>query len=260
MLSRIALRIAAVEALKGTTLVGSNVLDSEIGAIDVAADGSVRTAEDRPFIAVYTDASKAETDLAGRALHKSGPLDMVLEYGVTAAMTVTDPETGESTVMPGIPAVDAGLEFTLDLIGWQISSAFTDPDNPWAEIWRELAGNVRKIERKRTSDAASGTRMAAHQMTISVDLLMDPVRGEALRETAVMTKFFAMAFASTEPVLVRQAQAMQAALAGAAPDWKLDMRRYGLTDDETCKMLLKPVAGATETISEVVIDDPAHAP
>ncbi|MGS1093110.1 hypothetical protein ACVCNR_00815 [Aquamicrobium terrae] len=253
MLTRIALRIAAVEALKGATLVGNNVLDSEIGAIDIAADGSVRTDADKPFIAAYTDASKVEVDLAGRALQKSGPLDMVLEYGVTAAMTVTDEETGESTVMAGIPATDAGLEFTLDLIGYQISAALADPDNEWADIWRSIAGNVQKIERKRTADAAGGTRVAAQQMTITVDLMADPIKGETLRSTATMTKFFARALSSPDPVLVKKAQAMQAALAGADPDWKLDMRRYGLTDDEACKMQIKPVEGAPETISEVII-------
>lgn len=37
-LARIALRIAAVEALKGKTLVGDNVLDSPNGALDVQAE------------------------------------------------------------------------------------------------------------------------------------------------------------------------------------------------------------------------------
>lgn len=260
MLTRIALRISAVEALKGQTLVDDNVLDSEIGAVDIASDGRVRTDADKPFIAVYTDASKAEDGIAGRALHKSGPLDLVLEYGITAAMTVTDDETGESTVMTGIPATDAGMEFTLDIIGYQIAAALNDPDNAWAEIWRELGGNLQKIERKRISDAASGTRIAAHQMTLTVDLMSDPIRGEALRETATMARFFAKALAAGDVVLARQAQAMQAALAGTAANWKLDMRRYGLTDAEACNMLLKPVEGAPETISEVSIDDPAHAP
>lgn len=258
MLTRIALRLAAVEALKGATLVGDNVLDSEIGAVDIAADGSLRTEEEKPFIAVYTDGSKAEDDLASRALHKSGHLSLVLEYGITAAMAVTDDETGESTVMAGIPATDDGLEFKLDLIGYQISAALTDPDNEWAEIWRALGGNVQKIERRRAADGSGGARVAAHQMTITLDLMMDPVRKEPLRETATMAIFLAKALASENPVLVKKAQAMQAAIAGSGPDWKLDQARYGLTADEACAMQVVPVPGAAEAITEVAINDPAH--
>lgn len=257
MLTRIALRLAAVEALKGATLVGDNVLDSEIGAVDIAADGSIRTAEEKPFIAVYTDGSKVEEGLAGRSLHKSGPVALVLEYGITAAMAVTDAETGESTVMAGIPATDDGLEFKLDLIGYQIAAALTDPDNEWAEIWRALGGNVQKIERRRAADGSSGTRVAAQQMTITIDLMTDPVRKEPLRETATMSIFLAKALASENAVLVRKAQAMQAAIAGSLSDWKLDQARYGLTADEACAMQIVPMPGAAETIGEVAISDPA---
>jgi hypothetical protein len=257
MLTRIALRIAAVEALKGRTQVGDNVLDSLIGAIDISADGALRTEEQKPFIAVYTDGGKAEDGLDGRNLHVSGPVDLTFEYGVTASMAETDPETGESVIIAGIPATDPALEFFLDLVGHQISSALTDPDGEWADIWKALAGNVMKVERKRTSDASNSTRVAAHQMTLTVGLMSDPIKGEPLRETGAMARFVAKALASGDAVLVKQAQAMQAAVAGLAPDWKLDQRRYGLSAAEAEAMQLTPQPGAGETITEVVIDDPA---
>ena len=54
-LTMMALRIAAVEALKaGGTMVGTNVLDSQISAIDQTVDGDLKTDQKRPFIAVYS--------------------------------------------------------------------------------------------------------------------------------------------------------------------------------------------------------------
>ena len=70
MLGRIALRIAAVQALKGRTLVGDNVLDSRMTALDVDDDGNARTDEDRPFISLYesgaVEAPKLFADLGDR--------------------------------------------------------------------------------------------------------------------------------------------------------------------------------------------------
>ena len=80
-LCRVALRISAVEAIKGRTLVGGNVLDTPNGALDIQADGSLRTDEEKPFIAVYTDQGKAE-GVTGRSLVENGLCDVVFETGV----------------------------------------------------------------------------------------------------------------------------------------------------------------------------------
>ncbi|MBX8828177.1 hypothetical protein HBA93_21460, partial [Ochrobactrum sp. SFR4] len=87
----IAVRTAAVLALKGSTLVGDNVLDSEIGAIDINDDGTISITDGRPFIAVYSDASFSaapNTDL--RALVTNGNTEIVFETGVTAQMVETN--------------------------------------------------------------------------------------------------------------------------------------------------------------------------
>ncbi|MBN9052491.1 MAG: hypothetical protein J0H80_01660 [Rhizobiales bacterium] len=90
MLGRIAWRIATIEALKGRTLVGDNILDSQIGALDVAGDGTIRTEMERPFVAVYTDGAVVNERLSSRELHRCGETDLTIESGITAAMTVTD--------------------------------------------------------------------------------------------------------------------------------------------------------------------------
>lgn len=230
MLARLAIRLATVEALKGNTFVGTNVLDSQISALDIAADEGLRTDQDRPFIAVYVDNSRIEGALAAREMHKSGVTDLVIEAGIAATMTETDQETGESEIIGiGIPATDRAMEFFLDSIGRQIVNALSDPRDDWAEIWRGLSASIVKIERKRTSDA-TGTRIAAHQLVITLDLLPDPVFGEPVAPTSIWARLFARMDAAEHPYL-----ATMQALVGS-PDGILDheaqRRRFGLTLDE----------------------------
>lgn len=235
MLGRIALRIATVGALKGKTLVGDNVLDSQIGALDVAADGSIRTDQERQFISVYTDGGKVESGLEHRGLHRSGATQLTIETGVTASMAVTDPETGASEVIPGLPATDPAFEFYLDVVGRQVVSALTDPDDEWAEIWRGLSSGIIGIERKRTSDAASGTRIAAHQLVMTLDLLPDPVFGEPVAATSIWARFFAKlaaeghAFLPTLQTLI--------GIPAEGQEHAGERRRFGLTLEEARAML-----------------------
>lgn len=235
MLGRIALRMAAIEALKGNTLVDDNVLDSQIGALDVNADGDLRTDQEKPFISVYVESAKLEDKTDLRALHRSGPTELVIEIGITAAMTEVDPETGAAKVIGlGIPATDPAFEFFLDCVGRQVVNALTDPNNEWAEVWRSLSSGTFKIERRRTSDASHGIRIAAHQMVITVGLLPDPVKGEPVAETSAWMKFFDKCAESSDPVLIKKREAMMDLLGD--PDNTLNSeaqrQRFGMTLDE----------------------------
>lgn len=263
MLAKIALRIAAVEALKGRTRVGDNVLDSQIAALDVDANGAIRTDQQKPFISVYAEGGKTEdaAKLGVRALHRAGQTEFMIETGIAASMTITDPETGASEVIPGLAATDTTFEFFLDVVGRQIVNALTDPNNEWAEIWRGLIAGVVKIERRRAADAASGTRIAAHQLVATVDLLADPVAGEPLAPTSIWAKFFAKldAAAVTDPVLAIQATELRSLISGDAFSWQVDQRRQGMTGDEMDAMLLVPPAGAEPDVTVAEINaEPAQ--
>ncbi|EYD71807.1 hypothetical protein [Limimaricola hongkongensis] len=188
--ARFALRASAVRALRGATLVGDNVRDSDFGAIDIAGDGSLRTDQDRPFVLVYTDDGEAtETDL--RSLRQNGAVDFVCEFGIAAAMTVLDEETGASHIAGiSMPPTDANFELTLDMIDRQIVAALTG-QGVWAEIWRRLSLSVTKIERRRAAASDEGMRLAARQMRVRLDLLPDPVAGQPMAPGAVWADFVA---------------------------------------------------------------------
>lgn len=254
-LVRIAARIAAVQALRGRTLVGDNVLDSQIGALDVTADGELRTDEDRPFIAIYADAGKGddETSLL-RAFVPNGMTEFLFESGVTTAHTVTDDNTGESVVYPGIPATDANFEFLLDIVARQIGDALSDPENEWAEIFRRFVHRFEKVERARTSNDGSGVKLAAQQVKVTASLIGDPTRGMPLKDTHPLAAFFAAAADLDDTVVSAQVALMQQQLAGEEFVWQTDLRRYGMTRTEGDNLLVTAVDGAEADIEVVEVE------
>jgi hypothetical protein len=246
-LIRIAARIAAVEALKGKTLVGDNVLDSEIGAIDVDSSGAMRTDEDRPFIAVYTDAANTEGATL-RSLSVNGVTDFLFETGITAAMTERNEETGETTLLGvGIPATDAAFEFQTDMVVRQIGDALTDPNNEWSDIFRALAGKFVSIKRARTSGDSSGVRLAGQQLAIRSELFNEPVQGAPLAATHPLARFFTKAAELDSPVVTTQVTLMQAQLAGNATDFKIMQQRFGRTGAEAAASGLEVVGSPITT-------------
>ncbi|MFT0890999.1 hypothetical protein [Pseudochelatococcus sp. G4_1912] len=278
-LVRIALRIAAVQALRGRTLVGDNVLDSQIGALDMAADGSLSTDQKKPWIAVYTDASSTKdslTDVTLRALAPNGATQILIETGLTAAHVVIDPETEESTVYTGIPDTDDAFEFHADIVARQIADVLTDPNNAWAEIVRGFILSFRSVERVRTSGDQNGTRLAAQQIRITADLVVDPLRGESLKDGSPLRAFFDKCEAdlrvpnpaypdeSNEPTIVDPVIASTLALMraqieiDAAPyDWQSVQRRFGFTRHEADALMIAPPAGVPgdATITDITPPD-----
>lgn len=271
-LTRIAARIAAVQALRGKTLVGDNVLDSQIGALDITADGELRTDEEKPFISVYADAAKSDDNVL-RSWVDNGATDFLFEMGVTAAHTEFNDETGETTLVGvGIPATDAAFEFLLDVVARQIGDTLSDPENEWAEIFRKFHRGNARIERARTSGDGSGIRLAAQQIRLTVDLVADPVRGVELKPAHPLAMFFAKAATVTvpnpahdpddenspatipDPVVAAQVALMQAQISGAEYEWQTAMRRYGMTKTEADNLLLTTQEGAEADIAVVDIN------
>lgn len=191
-LTMMALRIAAVQALKaGGTLVGDNVLDSQISAIDQTADGQLRSDQQRPFIAVYTDAAKAQ-DLGQTGLRSNGRVDIMFNCGVSVTMAETNKETGETQIVDLFPATDANLEAVLDALDVQISRVLTDPDNPWAQVFGDFVQAYVAKEHVRGGSSAENVRLAAGQTKLTVDVFADPRHGQPLATGGPWPRFLAL--------------------------------------------------------------------
>ena len=257
MLGRLVLRLVTIEALKGRTWVGENVLDSEIGALDADADGTLTTDQQKPFVMVYTDKG-VENDGGDRALHRSGHTELVIEIAIAATMTIRN-EAGDKEVVAGIPSTDAAFEFYLDVVGRQVASALADPLSEWAELWRSLSGSIVKIDRRRTSDA-TGTKVAAHQIVITLALLPDPVFGEPLAQTSVWAKLLAKLETAGHPYL-ETIRDLIGDPAGVLMS-EAQRRRFGMTLDEARALLdiaVQP-AEATEPDIETVTVERTEGP
>lgn len=253
-LARFALRIATVEALRGRTMVGDNVRDSDMSAIDIAADGSLRTDEDRLFVLVYTDDGRS-TETPLRDLHSNGEVDLAFEFGVATPMTTTDPETGESVIAgTTVPATDAALEMVLDIIDRQISSALAG-EGKWSTIWKRLSSGVVKVERRRAVNAEQGVRFAARQVLVTVSLKPDPVMGAPL---GGVWQEFATALSDDRPDLAPVVADMLGAETPALTIQQM-RERFGHTPRESTALGYGPYypGGEAYVIREPIDGDPS---
>ncbi|WP_409560198.1 hypothetical protein [Hyphomicrobium sp. MC8b] len=202
-LSRLALRIATVQALRGRTFAGEMVRDSEIGPIDESVEGA-----EVPFIVVYTDESDADTDVPNEETSLFGrctTIDLTIEMAVTSRM-----KGGW-----GIPSTDAGFEITVDAIERQIRTALSDPDSAWAEFWRLLVREKKSDKSSRGASDRKGVRFAGRQIVLTVDVTPEPTPGTPLR--GIWLKFVDLLAADDQ--LKTQKDLFVALATGGATDW-----------------------------------------
>jgi hypothetical protein len=179
-LTMMALRICAVQALKAAnTLVGTNVLDSEIAAIDQTADGALRSDQQLPFIAVYTDAANA-SDIGQTGMRTNGRVEILINAGVTMTRAETDRDTGAASIVEGLPATDAHFEAVLDVLDAQIGRALSDPESLWAQAFGGLVSGYVSKHHLRSASTGNGVRLAAAQTKLVVDVFADPRHGQPI--------------------------------------------------------------------------------
>ena len=242
MLSRIALRVAMQEALRGATLAGDNVLDSQFTAIDTDADGNLRTDQNRPFISVYTDGGRINGGNGLLSLFADdATVELVIEMGISAAMLEQNPENGELVIVGlGLPDTDANMEMTLDLMMRQVADRLVMPGDIWCDLVRELLGNVTSVDRARIGQKQNGTRVALQEMRITAGILADPVQGADIAGSTY-ARFLAALAASDDERLHTVRLAFESVLAGTAADWKLVQRELGLSDGQSLAMGNRPL-------------------
>lgn len=256
-IARIALRMAAVEALKGRTLVGANVLDSPNGALDIQADGNLRTAQEKPFVSVFTDFARKENPNS-RGLYENGAVDLVFEIGVSTAMFEKDKLTGR-TFLVGIevPPTDGAREFFLDLVQRQIFDALSDPGNAWGQIYLGLHTKVAKIDFAGARSAEDGQKLTGHQIRLTLDLINDPAVGQPLSPMSPIAKFLTLLQQSELSTHRDQAAALVAVLDQDLSSVEKSFRRYGLVYEQARAMLLTMQDGVPDdqVITDIVSPD-----
>lgn len=243
MLVRILLRICLQEALRGRTLAGDNILDSNFSAVSFDDAGQLKTDQDQPFICVYTDGSKSSG--AGlRGLLNGGDTQVVIEAAISSSMAVVDPETGASVTEVGLPDTDAALELQLDFLVHQIFSAVTADDNEWGKLATSLLLDTPTFERSRIASAAGGARIAGHELRLTVRLIDDPICNDDLSDSS-FAKVLQQLGAGTNTTHIRLAELISEHLSGTLVDYQRVQRLAGHSAETTSALGLGPLVPLT---------------
>lgn len=245
-LTMMALRIAAVQALKaGGTLVADNVLDSQISAIDQTADGRLRSDQQRPFIAVYTDGGKAK-ELGQTGLRSNGQVDIMFNCGVSVTMAETNKETGETQIVDLFPATDANLEAVLDALDVQITRTLSDPENPWAQVFGDFVQAYVEKAHVRSSSSADNVRLAAGQTKLTVEVFADPRYGQPLAAGGPWPRFMALMAEYDVPQLGLFQQLLGDPTAGAYAEFE---QLTGMTARDAQSLRLYTFSGVARDVA-----------
>lgn len=247
-LMRLAWRVCAVQALVGNTSI-PDVCDSAINAFSLDG-GKIATEKQKPFISVYTGNGKIEGQaIEGRSLNQNGLTELVVESGIASAMATSNND-GVAIILES-PVTDPALEMLLDVAGFEISSALTDPSNEWAELFLSMIDTLVKVERNGARNAEDGARVAGHQIVVCANLLQDPVRGCPVEADSVMGKFLVAAEASDVAHVQAVASKITAAIEGEELDFSAYMQAdFGLTGKQA-QDVLGNTHGLEQSISEI---------
>ncbi|MGA0615944.1 hypothetical protein [Paracoccus sp. KR1-242] len=223
-ITRTLLRIATREALSGATLAEHRVFDSVIDP----TDNRISDREKRPMIAVYTDDHGSDEGQGRGDFLQDGRLDLVLECIVASRITVPIEGENDEVIQLSVPNSDAGTEIILDLLEAQAIRALVAGIGPWPDLWRELCvADIRSHMSRRGVSAEQAGRFAVRQITLSVDLLIDPDRGLALDPSGPWAR--ALVLMDGNPALSNTAQILRSELEGEPmTDWRRAAARLGV--------------------------------
>jgi hypothetical protein len=236
------LRMCVEAALRERTLAERRVFDSDNTPL---ADALAQEPEQaKPYITVYTD-EDTRPGVSGRDIYAAERnLSLVLEIG--AASAVVNEKDG---VILQIPATDAGLELSVDIVESQALAALVgDPQSRWGELFRRIVLRIERVQGQRGGSAERGSRWAARQIILICDVIADAPPG--VPPPAVVRDFLAAARAAPPELgLAGAAEIIERALdPGTALSWRQAQGWLGLTDQGVRATGIVPPLGVEEEV------------
>jgi hypothetical protein len=223
MITRACARLSAVAALRAGIWGDVKVLDSDGSPLAQAVQASPT-----PYVVVFTDDTDRSEVEGFDLLAADGDMALVIEFGIAAAV----PQATGGPVAT-IPATDAGREIGLDVMEHRIILALAhDTTSTWGEMFRTLATRfVGRVASKRGGSSEGGSRWAARQLLLHVELYPDPPFGVPVRSDHPIRRFLEMA-KSGDQDLRNAATLIESALdATALASWRQVQGWLGLTED-----------------------------
>jgi hypothetical protein len=237
------LRMCVVAALRERTLAERRVFDSDNTPLAEALAQEPEQA--KPYITVYTD-EDTRPGVSGRDIYAAERnLSLVLEIGAASAV-VMKRDDGSDEIALQIPATDAGLELSVDIVESQALAALVgDPQSRWGELFRRVL-RIERVQGQRGGSAERGSRWAARQIILICDVIADAPPGAP--EPAVVRDFLAAARAAPRELgLAGAAEIIERALDSAtALTWRQAQAWLGLTEKEVRGIGVAPPLGVVE--------------
>ncbi|UYO50331.1 hypothetical protein KQX64_07085 [Rhodopseudomonas palustris] len=246
-LINLAVRLSAVKALKGATLAGSRVFDSQIDALDDRI-----TKDKAPAIVVYIDEDEG-SPVGCDLVNADRSLSLVIEISVASKIIV-----GDVTEVV-IPYTDPGLEASLNIIGWQVMRSLQASDSEWAKLWRLFVTQILGFSSYRGASAEKGVRWAARQIVLKCETLSEPAYGLAPAAGEAWGQFLAALSADADPGLASLSGLLRQVIAEPElPDWRSAAAVLGVNADIAAGIGIAPAdptmpeaaPPATEIIAE----------
>ena len=213
-----AIRQTLKRTLVGKTYAEDRVFDSMVTPIDQkVVEGQV------PLIIVYTDDDEATVPAFRINQPDKRALDVIVEMAIASKLEVVN-----DAVELTIPHTDAGLEAALAFMGRQVFRALSDPEDPWADLFRTFvtSGGL-KVTQRRGAGTDKGTRFSARQIIFSVDPAHEPYFGE---DPAYEPWGRLIELMGTDEELAPFGDLLAAEIKGAAlPSWQVVQASLGLS-------------------------------
>jgi hypothetical protein len=239
------LRMCVVAALRERTLAESRVFDSDNTPLAEALAQEPEQA--KPYITVYTD-EDTRPGVSGRDIYAAERnLSLVLEIGAASAV-VMKRDDGSDEIALQIPATDAGLELSVDIVESQALAALVgDPQSRWGELFRRVL-RIERVQGQRGGSAERGSRWAARQTILICDVIADAPPG--VPPPAVVRDFLAAARAAPRELgLAGAAEIIERALdPAAALTWRQAQAWLGLTEQGARATGIAPPLGVEEEV------------
>jgi len=170
-IARTALRLAAVQAIRGTADPRPTIAEGRVYDSRIAPESPDVFSEDaKPTVIVLTDADEGDAlsdQNGGPPFHRR--IDLVLDIGMVCREKAEDDADG---YLVGYPDTDARLEASLDILQTQIVRFLTAGDDPLS-IWFQRYVRVWKQESHRQVEDNTSMKLARRLLTLTCELKDD---------------------------------------------------------------------------------------
>ena len=245
----LAMRMSAVEALKGATLSGRRIYDSALLPVAEVADEH----GPKPFTAISTEDDVGKPN--GRDLNNGDRvIDLVIESMIASVMPLPG-EDGDAIV---VADTDATLELSIAILSRQIEATLWGRGGGvWGDVFRSLCRSVEEVTSRRGMPTKDGQRFAARQTAYRVRAFAEPAFGKEPEEGTPMAKF--LSALAGDPKLADVASVIRQAIMGNPTDWPSHYTAAavvgGLTESEAVKVGIAPLGGLpSDALSTVTVD------